>query len=197
MRCRCSTTVSASTALTVLPNNQIFARCTRGNEVFPILAQVYQVNATITKLPDFSNSSEARKITTVCMDKYAVAPRNFSTGFPDVPGLMEFFALQTTTTLIVPADGDYTIYINSDDGAKVTLDGTLILDNDGLHQAMGSSTEDSQVSGSKEVTLKLLKGDHKLTLDYFQGPKYRIALELKWKKPGSNSYEYIPRQSFK
>lgn len=189
-------TVTGSTIINVLPKEQIFARCTRGSMVFPILAQVYQINSTALKLPDFSNSNEARKVSTVCMDKYAVAPRNFDTGFPDVPGLVEFFALQTTTQLIVPADGDYVLQLNSDDGSKLSINGTLVIDNDGQHQAVGTGPDDSLTIGRKEVTVKLLKGVHNLTLDYFQGPRYRIALELKWKTPGSSSFVYIPTSSF-
>ncbi|MBC7660718.1 MAG: hypothetical protein H7249_13565 [Chitinophagaceae bacterium] len=190
-------TITASTPLLVLPIDQIFARCSRGNIMFPIFAQVYSLNSTATKIPDFSNPAEATKVTTVCMDQYAVAPRNFSDGFPDVPNLFEYFALQTTTILVVPETGNYTLYINSDDGAKVSLDDKLLLDNDGAHQAYGPTSEDSQTGGYKEVTLTLTKGDHKMNLDYFQGPKYRIALELKWKTPSSSTYTYIPTANFK
>lgn len=190
-------TISDSKPLRVLPNDQIFARCTRGNTIFPILADVYQVNSTATKIPNFGNSAEARKITTVCMDKYAVAPRNFDSGFPDVPNLFEWFALNTKTQIIIPQDGTYTFYLNSDDGSKLYIDGTLVIDNDGQHQAMGPNPEDSPTTGQKEVTLQLLKGDHNLELNYFQGPRYRIALELKWKKPGSAAVEYVPRANFK
>ncbi len=189
--------VTASTVLTVLAGEQIFSRCTRGNKVFPILADVFEINSSATRLPDFSNSAEARKVTTVCMDKYAVAPRNFEAGFPDVPGLFEFFALQTTTTLIIPVDGDYVLQLNSDDGAKLYIDGILVIDNDGTHQALGSDPLDSTTVGRKEKTVRIKKGNHALSLDYFQGPKVRIALELKWKTPGSNSFVYIPTESFK
>ena len=190
-------TVSASTPLVVLPKGQIFTACTRNNVIFPILAHVYQINTTATKIPDFKNTVEARKVTTVCMDKYAVAPRNFSDGFPDVPQLFEYFALQTSTILQVPADGDYVFQLNSDDGSKLSIDGNLVIDNDGLHQAYGPGPDDSQTVGMKEATINLKAGDHPLTLDYFQGPKFRIALELKWKKPGSTLFEYVPREAFK
>ncbi|RYZ59019.1 MAG: hypothetical protein EOP07_05320 [Proteobacteria bacterium] len=190
-------TVVGSTVIKVLPKEQVFARCTRGNSVFPILAQVYQINSTASHLPDYNNASQAQKVTTVCMDQYAVAPRNFDTGFPDVPGLFEYFSLQTTTVIVIPADGNYTFQLNSDDGSKLYIDGTMVIDNDGTHQAVGTGVDDSPTIGRKEVTLKLLKGDHNLGLDYFQGPRLRIALELKWKKPGSANFEYVPTESFK
>ncbi len=189
--------ISGSTTLRVLPNDQIFARCTRGNTVFPILADVYQINNTAVKIPNFGNPAEARKITTVCMDNYAVAPRNFDAGFPDVPGLLEWFALNTKTQVVIPQDGNYTFYLNSDDGSRLYIDGALVIDNDGQHQAQSPDPQDSPNSGQKEATIYLAKGNHDLRLDYFQGPKYRIALELKWKKPGSNEIVYVPRMNFK
>jgi len=189
--------ITGAAVLTILPKEQIFARCTRGNETFPILANVFQINRTATRLPNFNNASEAKKVTTVCMDKYAVAPRDFESGFPDVPDLFEFFALQTTTTMIFPVDGDYVLQLNSDDGSKLSLDGLLIIDNDGQHQAQGDDPADSPNSGRIEKTITITKGEHALSLDYFQGPKIRIALELKWKVPGSNRFVYVPTEAFK
>jgi hypothetical protein len=190
-------TVSASVSIKVLPSTQVFARCTRGNPAFPILAHVYQINNTATVLPDFANAAQARKVLTVCMEKYAVAPRNFTEGFPDVPDLVEWFALQTTTILQIPSEGDYVFQMNSDDGSKLSIDGKIVIDNDGLHQAFGPGPEDSQTVGMKDATVRLTAGDHALALDYFQGPKFRIALELKWKKPGASAFEYVPREAFK
>jgi hypothetical protein len=189
--------VSGSVTIKVLPSTQVFSRCTRGNVAFPIFAQVYQINTGATALPDFANGAQARKVLTVCIEKYAVAPRNFTEGFPDVPDLLEWFALQTTTTLVVPVTGDYTFQLNSDDGSRLALDGKVVIDNDGLHQAFGPGPDDSQTVGMKEVTVRLTAGDHPLSLDYFQGPKFRIALELKWKKPGAATFEYVPREAFK
>ncbi|HYX38542.1 MAG TPA: PA14 domain-containing protein [Oligoflexus sp.] len=190
-------TISASVTIKVIPNTQVFARCTRGNVAFPILANVYQINTTATAIPNFADTTQARKVLTVCMDKYAVAPRNFTEGFPDVPDLVEWFALQTTTTLQIAQEGDYSFQMNSDDGSKLSIDGKLLIDNDGLHQAIGPGPDDSQTVGQKEVIVRLTAGDHPLSLDYFQGPKFRIALELKWKKPGDTTYEYVPREAFK
>lgn len=189
--------VSASTTLGVLPIDQIFARCAAGSSTFPILAHVYSVPSSTTQLPDYGNPAQATKITTVCMEKYAVEPRPFASGFPDVKDLFEYFSLQTTTQLVIQETGSYTFELNSDDGARLYIDGKEIIENDGLHRAYGPSPEDSTTVGKKEVTLTLSEGIHPLTLNYFQGPKFRIALVLKWKTPGSTTFEYVPRDSFR
>lgn len=193
-------TITGQTSIRVIPKEVIFARCTRGNEVFPILAEVYEINSTAQKIPNFGNPTEARKKTQVCMDRYAVAPRNFDTGFPDLGNsFIEWFALKTTTKLVITQGGLYTFYLNSDDGSKLSIGKkeTVLIDNDGHHQALGTSPEDSQVSGQKEASIFLNPGEYDLFLDYFQGPRYRMALELKWKVPGSSSVVYVPRTAFK
>jgi hypothetical protein len=189
--------VTGSTTLNVQPKEVIFASCTQNSMTFPILAEVYSIPNTTNRIPDYNNAAQAKKITTVCMEKYAVEPRNFSEGFPNVPNLFEYFSLKTKTTLVVPADGTYVLQLNSDDGARLAIDGKEVIDNDGVHQAFGPGPDESKAVGMKEVTLTLKKGEHPLTLNYFQGPKYRIALVLKWKTPGASSFVYIPRDSFK
>lgn len=176
--------VTASVTIKLIANEQIFVGCQQGSEFFPITADVYQLPTNTTKLPDFSTIGE--KLTKVCMDQYNVAPRDWSTGFPGIANLFEWFALHTTTRLLVPADGSYSFKLNSDDGAKLYIDGKLVIDNDGQHAPT-----------AKVATIDLSAGEHAVTIDYFQGPRYQIALELYWKTPGASSYVYVPKASFK
>ena len=43
------------------------------------------------------------------------------------------FAARFTGFLRIATPGDYTLFLTSDDGARLWLDGQLIIDNDGLH----------------------------------------------------------------
>jgi len=175
--------LTASAPIKIVMPDQIFVGCSQGSQQFPITADVYQLSTNTTKLPDFSGLT---KLTTVCMDQYNVSARDWSTGFPGVLGLNEWFALKTSTHLIVPSDGTYALRLTSDDGAKLYIDGGLIIDNDGQHAPT-----------AKEASVYLTAGDHALTLDYYQGPRYQLALELFWKTPGSASYTYVPHAAFK
>lgn len=195
---KADTSISGAVTIRVIPKDVIFARCTKGSVVFPIVADVYRIPVNSPKLPNFADASQAQKVTTVCMDKYAVAPRNFTAGFPDVPGVFEWFALNTKTQLIAPVDGYYTFFLNSDDGSKLYVDGVLRIDHDGQHQAYGTGPGDStDVKLEKFATFFLRAGVHDVRLDYFQGPRERIALELKWMIPDSNHKVYVPRENFK
>lgn len=71
-------------------------------------------------------------------------------------------------------------------GKPIYINGNLLIDNDGQHAPT-----------AKEATITLAAGEHTLLLDYFQGPRYQIALELFWKTPGSTAYVYVPKASFK
>jgi hypothetical protein len=176
--------VSASVTIRIVANEQIFVGCQQGSEFFPITAEVYKLPENTKKLPDFS--AIGPKLTTVCMDQYSVAPRDWSTGFPGISDLFEWFALRTTTRLIVPADGIYSFRLNSDDGAKLYINGNLVIDNDGQHAPT-----------AKDASVSLTAGEHAISIDYFQGPRYQIALELYWKTPGAASFVYVPKASFK
>ncbi|WP_324671426.1 PKD domain-containing protein [Hymenobacter sp. GOD-10R] len=68
------------------------------------------------------------------------------------------FAFQFTGYVTVPTDGQYTFYSNSDDGSRIYMGSTLLLDNDGSH-------------GDREIasTIGLKAGTHAITIAYLQG----------------------------
>jgi uncharacterized membrane protein len=89
------------------------------------------------------------------------------------------FAALYTGTLNVVAPGSYTLYLNSDDGSELTLDGQRIIDNDGDH-AMQEVSD----------TLNLTAGSHTLQVEYFQNGGGK-GLVLSWSGPGFGK-EAIP-----
>ncbi len=78
--------------------------------------------------------------------------------------------------LKVPADGDYTFALDSDDGARLTIDGQTVIDHDGIHG-----------EGSPKTGTAVLKaGRVPIRLDYFQGQAGR-GLTVGWTGPGFSS----------
>ena len=69
----------------------------------------------------------------------------------------EDFAVRYTGYIMIPADGSYTFFANSDDGSFVSLDDNLVVDNDGQH---------APLEQSGMVVLK--KGFHKISVEFFQ-----------------------------
>jgi hypothetical protein len=119
------------------------------------------------------------------MDQYNVPVRNFNDGFPGVPDLSEWFALHTTGKILIPTSGTYLFRLKSDDGSILTIDGNVVVNNDGQHSPR-------PLDGRVELS----QGVHDLVLDYFQGPADQIALELFWQTPGSSDFVIVPTSAF-
>ena len=123
------------------------------------------------------------------VENFEFAPRNSANGFHVNPigmtnwpaTMLEWYGMSFNGKIEIAADGVYSFGINSDDGAKLYIDGHEVVDNDGLHAPAFS-----------DGNIFLTAGSHQFQLDYFQGPKVQIALELVWKTPGTATYEYVP-----
>jgi hypothetical protein len=121
---------------------------------------------------------------TFCMSNLDIPMRPFSEGFPSYPNLQSWFILDTRFTLNVPADGTYTILLDSDDGSIVSVNGVQLIAVDGLR--------DGNLKIVEKKTVDLKKGAAAFRVQYFQGPGPDLAIQLKWQKPGDSSPEVIP-----
>jgi len=175
---------ASSTVLKLEPAAQVFAGCTNDLKGFPIKADVYELPVDTDRLPDFTMF--AQSTATACMEAFQIKNRAWSDGFPGHPNLIEWFAIRASSNLTVTKSGKHYFKLNADDGAKLYINGQLVVDNDGLHA-------EKAVNGS----ITLSAGQHEIVMEYFQGPRYHIALELFWKTPGTSSYVYVPATAFK
>jgi alpha-L-fucosidase len=82
------------------------------------------------------------------------------------------FACRWRGFVEVPADGAYRFFVRSDDGSRLWIGETLIVDNDGLH----SSREEAGV-------IALAAGRHPLTVAMFEATG-GFDLEVSWSGPG-------------
>lgn len=85
------------------------------------------------------------------------------------------FGFVFTGTLIVPETGEYSFRLDSDDGARLMIDGKKVIEYDGIH-AIGEP---------KRVTQSLSAGQYPIRLDYFQRDGGK-GLEVSWSGPGFN-----------
>ena len=83
------------------------------------------------------------------------------------------FGYVFTGFLKVPADGDYTFSLDSDDGSRLTIDGHVVTEYDGIHGEGKPKTA--------EVPLKA--GRLPIRLDYFQA-QHGKGLAVSWSGPG-------------
>jgi len=154
----------------VQPQENVFGRNQYSEGDFQ--GEIYFIPENSQRLPNFSGLSPAGVIFT---RHFNVPPQAFDSGFPGVSNRFEWFAIKYTGQFFVQQEGNYAFEIISDDGARLFIDNKLVIDNDGIH---GPAT----AGGS----IYLKKGPHFLQLEYFQGPRFHIALQLFVKPPGGN-----------
>ena len=82
------------------------------------------------------------------------------------------YGLRFNGYLSIETAGSYTFYSHSDDGSKLYIDGTLVVDNDGLHGSV-------EVSGSTTLGV----GRHSIQVDYFEAIGGAV-LEARYEGPG-------------
>jgi hypothetical protein len=134
--------------------------------------RIYFLPEDTSQLPDFST---LKPVGEVYATKIDVPSRSFDTGFPGITDRYEWFALRYDGDFRVDKAGSYGFRVESDDGSKLYIDGKLVIDNDGVHPPT-----------SAEGTVQLAAGTHKLELEYFQGPRFYIAVQLFVTPPGGH-----------
>ncbi len=112
-----------------------------------------------SSLPDFGVLTP---LTSYARSNFRIAPRNRS----------DDFGFLFEGNVFIPTAGDYTFFLNSDDGSKLYIDGAALVDNDGSH-AM-------QEKGS---TISLSAGFHAIRVAFFEATGSE-GLETRIQGPG-------------
>lgn len=127
--------------------------------------KVYSLSEDTESLPNFASMKPIEgSIYTTALN---IENRIFDEGFPGVTDRFEWFALVYTGKFGIQKPGQYNFALNSDDGSRLYIDGKLVVDNDGVH---------SQTM--EEASIFLNPGNHTIRVEYFQGPRYDVALQL-------------------
>ncbi len=134
----------------VVPATVLFHKAAGGEP--GLLAEYYRTEEGTEDFPDFpaTKTPDLKRV-----DKTI----NFESTQDNWPGTQfkDFFYIRWTGMIRVPADGKYTLFLDSDDGSRLFIDGKLVVDNGGAH-AM------EEVSGN----VQLSAGDHALKVEYFE-----------------------------
>jgi len=130
---------------------------------------VYHIPHNTTRLPDFQKLKSVGAIYTASLN---TPPQDFREGFPGVTKRFEWFAIDYTGRFWITNPGSYNFVLTSDDGARLYIDGDLIVDNDGLH-----------APEERSGRIELNGGIHRIRVSYFQGPRLQVALVLRVQGP--------------
>ena len=102
--------------------------------------------------------------------------------FPAAP--RDRFAVRLTGSLRIPTTGDWTLFLHSDDGSDLWIDGERVVDNDGDH---GMRLRSGRVN--------LAAGVHDITVRYYENGG-GAGLIASWQGPGMSSRQVIPPSAF-
>jgi len=126
-----------------------------------------------TALPNFDSLTPSGVLFTRAFNA-AMAPYN--QGLPGIDqGRNEFFGIRFDGVFTTAVVGEYTFRLESDDGARLTIDSAPVANLDGLHP-----------DKSGRGVLRLAPGPHNFRLEYFQGVG-NIALKLMVTPPGATA----------
>jgi cytochrome c2 len=104
------------------------------------------------------------------IDRFTLSPRQRN----------DNVGLRFTGFIKVPADGSYTFYTASDDGTRLFIGTTQVVNNDGDH----GTTE-------KSGTISLVAGEHPIMVAWFNGGG-EATLKVSWEGPGFSKQEVPP-----
>lgn len=128
---------------------------------------VYQITPGTKEIPTFGAS--LTPVAALYSDKWDISPRKFTEGFPGANDkLVEWYAIRWEGKTNAKTAGVHTFKIKSKDGARLSIDGQMVVNNDGLH--------DKPTDSSGEKLLNA--GEHTFVIEYFQGAKADIALQI-------------------
>ena len=126
--------------------------------------KIYYIPENSESLPNFE---KIKPVGTIYTDSIDIAPRSFVEGFPGVTDRIEWFGIVYTGTFGISKPGNYKFKLISDDGSKLWIDNKQIISNDGIHPPT-----------DVEENVLLSSGTHTIRVEYFQGPRDELALQL-------------------
>src|ERR1700743_1416160 len=133
-------------------------------------------------LPDFDTMKPLDN--PIYASEINIPGQKWSAGFPGLRERFEYFGIEYTGTFKPLRTGYYLFKVISDDGSKLYIDDKLLLNNDGIHAEW--AVKDS---------IFLSNAIHSIRLDYYQGPRYELALQLYWSY-GDEPAKIFPGKEF-
>jgi hypothetical protein len=128
--------------------------------------RVFQLKPGIKKLPQ-NMHKDYESLIVLYTRQLDIPQMDFKKGSPVFGDIFKWFGIQYRGVITVKQSGVYKFRLLSDDGSKLYIDDILVIDNDGIHESI-----------SKTGEIYLAPGTHPIRVDYFQGPKKEIALQL-------------------
>jgi hypothetical protein len=146
-----------------------------------LVGTAYAIDARTETMPaDLDGRAPVLSYMTNNLD---VGPGEFRLGFPGDP--LAYYGIRYLGQVDVKTAGATRFTLTADDGAKLYIDDKLVIDQE---SPLGRSTKDG--------TVTLTAGKHKIQVDYYQGDRNGATLQLFWTPSGAASEVVIPADAF-
>jgi uncharacterized protein YegP (UPF0339 family) len=98
-------------------------------------------------------------------------------------GIEDFFVSEVTGNINITNPGSYGFRLTSDDGSRLRIDDTLLINNDGLHGPTPVA-----------ATVNLTAGYHALRIEQFERAGGQ-QITLEWQPPGASGFTVVPNSA--
>ncbi len=136
-----------------------------------LLVRFYQLEQSVSALPQLAAGQAPNDVAIVPTLRY---------GTGEFGGFVDNFLTYADGFIRIETPGVYEFRLISDDGSRLWIDGTLVVDHDGLH---GPTPLDGRIT--------LDAGEHALRVEHFEVGGGE-ALELHWRPPGAGDFSLLP-----
>ncbi|MFD0599398.1 family 16 glycoside hydrolase [Catellatospora coxensis] len=108
-------------------------------------------------------------------------------------GIADRFLTQVIANINITTAGSYAFRLTSDDGSRLRIDKSTVVDNDDSNSSFTTVVNHDGVHGtsSKDGTVDLSAGYHKLRIEHFDNTGGQ-ALKLEWQPPGTTQFVVVP-----
>ncbi len=157
-----TTTTPAATNVAVIKGSATFGN----DQAVPgsLRGIVYAIPEGTTQLPDFSKLAALGYFYTTSLN---VPSRSFDDGFPGISTKTDWFAIRYEGWFVVSNADTFKFTLASDDGSALYIDDKLVISNDGAHTIRSAVAD-----------VPLTAATHSIRVDYWQGAKGPVALQL-------------------
>lgn len=171
-----------TTTVDTISDNQSFicSACNITNED-GLVGEFYSGLSSPTEIPDFGDLTPDR----ILIDddiNFTETTGNWTTsqGVDLGSSFVDDFAIRWRGKIQAPTTGEYTFGLTSNDGSKLFINQTKIIDHDGLHDYT-----------QEQGTIELAAGFHDIEIQFFAGND-EAGIKFEWAQPGESTLSVVP-----
>jgi outer membrane protein OmpA-like peptidoglycan-associated protein len=138
--------------------------------------QGYKLGQTLGYTQEIEKTSPVGFVYTQSLN---ITERELEAPFPGVPKNISVFAIIYKGQFAIKDSAEYEFILKSDDGSRLWIDSTEVINHDGIHQ----------FSIPKKGSKVLSSGFHSMKVWYFQGMANRMGLLLLMRKLGEKEFK--------